>query len=340
MTAIGLPAVLAGAMLGALILYAVMGGADFGGGVWDFLASGPRKADQRALIAHAIGPIWEANHVWLIIVVVVLFTCFPPAFAWLGTALHIPFSLVLIGIILRGSAFTFRTYGSAGSAVDERWGRTFAIASVATPVLLGIAVGAIASDGVGRAPLDAAGASFTERFVSPWLSPFTVMVGLFALALFAFLAAVYLTVEADSDRPLQEDFRKRALVAAGAVFAVAAGALLAAQASAPRVQEALLHAWWAVPFHLGTGVAAVVTIVTLLRRAYRVARIAAATQVALILIGWALAQYPYLVPPSLTIENAAAAPATLALTLAALMAGGLVLFPSLFYLYRVFKGTR
>jgi cytochrome d ubiquinol oxidase subunit II len=111
----------------ALNAYVLFAGADFGGGVWDLLASGPRRQQQRDLIARAIGPIWEANHVWLIVVVVVLFVCFPPAFAAFGTVLHIPLSLMLIGIVLRGSAFVFRAYSYGPRSEQRRWGRVFAV---------------------------------------------------------------------------------------------------------------------------------------------------------------------------------------------------------------------
>src|SRR6266550_2499248 len=148
-----LPNVLAALIVVALNGYVLLGGADFGGGVWDLFASGSRRDRQRALIAEAIGPIWEANHVWLIIVVVLLFTCFPAAFARLAITLHIPLSLMLIGIVLRGSAFTFRSHYGPGHGQDggeaarasEHWGRVFAIASVGTPVLLGLCVGALAA---------------------------------------------------------------------------------------------------------------------------------------------------------------------------------------------------
>src|SRR5437899_6266030 len=131
----------AGVIFLALNAYAVLGGADFGGGVWDLLALGPRRERQRELIAEAIGPVWEANHVWLILAIVLLFTCFPPAFARLGTLLHIPLSLVLIGIVLRGSAFTFWRYGA--DEAQHYWGVVFAIASLITPLLLGAPPGAI-----------------------------------------------------------------------------------------------------------------------------------------------------------------------------------------------------
>src|SRR6266571_88127 len=144
--------VVAGIIFAALNVYALLGGADFGGGVWDLLATGPRKQRQRELIADAIGPVWEANHVWLILALVLLFTCFPTAFARLGTLLHIPLSLVLIGIVLRGSAFTFWRYGGHGDEEQRRWGVVFAVASLITPLLLGTTVGAIASGAPGGFP--------------------------------------------------------------------------------------------------------------------------------------------------------------------------------------------
>jgi cytochrome bd-type quinol oxidase subunit 2 len=127
---------LGGVGVASLTLYAVMGGADYGGGFWDLLATGPRKDEQRKTIEKAIGPIWEANHVWLILIVVLLFSCFPRAFYTASIALHIPLTLLLFGIVLRGSAFTFRTYDSEKDEVQKRWGRIFAISSTITPVML------------------------------------------------------------------------------------------------------------------------------------------------------------------------------------------------------------
>jgi cytochrome d ubiquinol oxidase subunit II len=332
MDLVALPTAVAGLIAVALNAYVLMAGADFGGGVWDFLASGPRRAAQRALIAEAIGPIWEANHVWLILVVVLLFTGFPPAFAEVGTALHIPLTLMLIGIVLRGSAFTFRAHHGADSAMPLYWGRVFAVASAVTPVFLGMCLGAIASGGVpGRSTAD-----FRAEFVAPWLTPFCLGVGVLTLALFAFLAAVYLTVEAQ-DADLREDFRRRALGAAVAVFVAAGGVLALALPGAPLVGLGLTRSPWALPLHAAAGVAAVTAIRALWTRHYRLARVAAGAQVSLILWGWALSQYPYIVPPTLTISGAAAPALTLTLLLWALAAGALVLFPSLVYLFRVFK---
>lgn len=335
-----LPNVLAAIVLVSLTAYVLAGGADFGGGVWDLFAFGPRRDRQRELIEEAIGPIWEANHVWLVLVVVLLFTCFPPVFSGLSIVLHIPLALMLIGIVLRGSAFTFRAYGGEHVARQRQWGHVFAVASVATPVLLGITIGAIASEGAGLAIQrihETPSASFTALFIASWLTPFSVGVGLLTLALFAFLAAVYLTVEAP-DAELREDFRTRALVAALVVFVLAFGVLLLAHFTAPLVGAGLTTTPWAIPLHVATGLAAIAAIVALWQRRFRLARVAAAAQVTLILWGWALAQYPYLVPPTLTIRSAAAPARTLELTLWALAIGAAVLFPSLAYLFRLFKG--
>src|SRR5712691_7540586 len=330
----------AGIVFLALNAYAVLGGADFGGGVWALLAHGTRKARQRELIADAIGPLWEANHVWLILALVLLFTCFPAAFARLGIVLHIPLSLVLIGIVLRGSAFTFWRYVGGGGHGDEaqrHWGSVFAIASLITPLLLGTAVGAIASGSV-RAGGTGSGAGFYDVYIAPWWAPFALSVGLFALVAFACLAAVYLTLEAEQPE-LREDFRRRALGAAGALFGAALLVLTLSGSGAPRMRAGLIFAPWAVPLHLLTGAAAVTALAGLWRRRYRLARVAAAAQVSLILWGWALSQYPYILPPDLTVADAAAPAVTLRLVLGALALGAVVLLPSLYYLFRVFKSS-
>ena len=326
--------VVAAAVMAALTAYLLMGGADFGGGVWDLFASGPRKQQQRALIAEAIGPIWEANHVWLILVVVLLFVCFPAAFARISVALHIPLTLMLIGIVLRGSAFTFRTYDSQQDQVQRRWGLLFSWASLITPLLLGVSAGAVAA---GRLPAEPP-ANFTAGFVTPWLQPFPFAVGVLALALMAFLAAVYLTVEA-FDGDLQDDFRARALVSGVAVFVVAMTTLVLSRSGAPLVWRGLTSSWWAPLYHAAVALAALTTFWALWTRRARLARIAAAAQATLILWGWAAVQYPHLIPPDLTIEGSAAPYATLKLVVIALIAGLVLLLPSLAYLFRVFKGA-
>ena len=341
-TSIGYAELVAGVMMIVLTAYALTGGADFGGGVWDLLAHGPRRDDQRALVSSAIAPIWEANHVWLIIVIVVLFTGFPAAFATLGIVLHMPLTLMLVGIVLRGSAFMFRSYGAGERRAQRRWGRVFAIASIITPLVLGIIVGAIASGAVGaaaaripehaRTPLP----SFTELYVAPWLAPFPIAVGAMALALFAYLAAAYLIL-ATEDVLLREDFRRRALASAGAVFTAALVALVVAQFDAPAMSRGLTESTAALLFQGITGVSAVSAIWALWSRHYQIARMAVGAQVSLVLWGWALVQYPMLIPPTGTIGGLAAPEITLRLLLTALACGGVLLIPSLIYLFRTFS---
>jgi len=336
---IGLPEIVAALMVVALNAYALTGGADFGGGVWDLLASGKRRDAQRAHIASSLAPIWEANHVWLIVVVVMLFTGFPAGFSTIAIVLHIPLTVMLIGIVLRGSAFVFRSYGRPTAGARHRWGAIFAAASIVTPLCLGLVVGALASGAVANAPLritDRA-ASFATTYVAPWMSVFPIVIGLFALALFAFLAAVYLAYNAPTPK-LADDFRRRALSAAAAVFVLAAAALLIAHYEAPGVTGAVMHRWFAIPLQVGTGVAAVTAIVAIRRRRYGVARVAAGAEVSGVLWGWALAQFPFIVPPVLTIRAAAAPATTLDLLLIGLAAGAAVLIPSLNYLLRVIEG--
>jgi len=340
---IGLPEIIAGILVLGLNAYVLTGGADFGGGVWDVFASGVRREAQRSLIAKAIGPIWEANHVWLILVVVILFTAFPSAFATLSIVLHIPLTLMLVGIVLRGSSFVFRSYGSRDRAAQGRWGRVFSIASIVTPVLLGVIVGAIASGAVGAAASalptspGATSTSFAPVFIAPWLAPFPLAMGVLALAMFAFLAAVYLAYAA-TENGLREDFRRRALGAAAVMFVAAFGGLGVARMHAPDVSRDLT-AGFAFYFQLATGIAAITAIWALWTRRWALARIAAAAQVSLILWGWVVVQYPYVIPSTHTLRATAAPRITLVLLLWGLIGGSVVLIPSLAYLFRTFTSN-
>jgi len=239
---------------------------------------------------------------------------------------------VLIGIVLRGSAFTFWRYGA--DEEQRNWGMVFAIASLMTPLLLGTTAGAIASGAVGDGGWGSG--DFYGTYVAPWLNPFALSVGMFALIAFAFLAAVYLTLEA-RDREVREDFRRRALASGVGLFLAAVVVLLLSLNRAPRVRDGLIFAAWAVPLHLLTAAAAITALVALWARRWRVARVAAAAQVSLILWGWALSQYPYILPPDLSIASGAAPAATLRLVLGVVALGAVVLLPSLYYLFRIFK---
>jgi cytochrome d ubiquinol oxidase subunit II len=325
----------AGLALLALVAYAVLGGADFGGGIWDLFASGPRRRAQREAIAHAMGPVWEANHVWLIFVIVILFSAFPVAYGTLSIALFLPFHLVLLGIILRGAAFVFRAYSpqSARSSGERGrgWGVVFGIASTITPVLLGMCLGAVSAGTLRHtAPRGVHVAGTT-----PWLTPVAWAIGALALALCAYLAAVFLANETEDE--LREDFRRRALLSGTAVVALSALVLPLVRSQAP-------HLWHGLVGGRGTGVLAVGIVAALLSgwylrvRRYRAARVAAVTQIVALLTGWAAAQYPYLIYPDLTLSDAAAPPAVLTFILWSTPAGMLLLLPSLWYLFRVFKG--
>jgi cytochrome d ubiquinol oxidase subunit II len=316
-------------LLFGVLLYAALGGADFGGGIWDLLARGPRAGAQREAIAHAIGPIWEANHVWLIFVIVLVFTVFPPVFAALSIALYIPLSLALLGIVFRGAAFIFRTPARTVAFGPGLWDRVFAIASTVTPLFFGMAAGAVASGQIRLVD----GLPVSDPWRS-WLAPFPFVIGLLALTTCAYLAAVYLTVETTGE--LQEDFRRRAL-GAGAVFALLAViALPLTRGEAPQI-------WHGLTARAAIVVVPLVIALALLsgwavyRRRFLLARAVAVAEVGFLLIGWALAQYPYLVVPDLTYENAAASPAMMRAALIVFGIGAVFLIPSLWFLYAVFK---
>jgi len=316
-------------MLAALVLYALFGGADFGGGTWHLLARGPRKEAQREAIAEAIAPIWEANHVWLILVVVVLFTGFPAAFAALGTRFHAPLTALLVAIVLRGAAFVFRSAPGIARHHARRWGTTFALASVSAALLLGMNVAAIVS---GRpAPL-------RLTLTGAWTSPFAVATGLFTLALFSFLAAVYLSVEAEG--ALREDFRRRALLSGVLCGVLALATFLLSGDDAPLVRAGLAQRPWSWALHGATAAAALIALFGLAARRFPLARLAAAAQVGLVVLGWGASQQPYLIVPDITLASASAPLATQRVLLIALAAGALVLFPSLRLLYKVFKPAR
>ena len=323
---------LAGIALLCLVTYALTGGADFGGGVWDLFAVGGRGRAQREAIAKAIGPIWEANHVWLIIVIVILFVGFPKTYATIGTALHVPLTLTLVGIVLRGTAFVFRHYDSRKDRVQLQWSLVFAVSSLLTPIAFGMCVAALITGDIRR---NAETGLIETNFLTNWLGWFPLSVGLFTLALFAFLAAVYMA-HIVRYAPLREDFRRRALISGLATGVFAFLSLGLSYVYAPVVWEGLTSRWWSWPFQIGTGVAAVAALYFLMVRRWLAARIAAMAQVSLVILGWGASIYPYMVVPDLTIANAHGPENVIWMMVIALSGGMFILVPSFVLLYRIF----
>ena len=330
----GLETLLAAVLLIALTCYALLGGADFGAGVWHLLAHGSSRREQHRLIGEAIGPIWEANHVWLIVIVTILFTAFPPVYARLAITLHLPLTLLVVGIVLRGAAFAFRHYDVQDDEIHLRWDQLFSVSSLISPLLLGTILGAVT---IGHFPENAAG--FWDGYVSPWLKPFPLIMGLFTLTLFAYLAAVYLLLETHNPL-LQDTFRRRAIMAALIAGLLEEAVLMLGQDSAPYLWGELTNSLWGRGIQLSTGSLTVAAIGLLLTRRYWWARSCAILQVTLTVWAWGIAQFPYLVPPYLTVFNASAPQVTLWFIAIAMGFGILVVFPSLWYLFRIFKGRR
>lgn len=326
--------VLAGIMLIAVVMYCLLAGADFGAGFWDLFCSGPRAVQQRELIENAIEPVWETNHVWLILVVVLMFAGFPSAFSTISIGLAVPLFLILLGIILRGSSYVFRAYFTGNIQTQLYWGKLFSIASCFTPLFLGIVIGAISND-----TLALTNGVPDRGWLATWFRPFPVLVGMLSLSLFSYLSACYLTLEAE-DQQLQEDFRRRALFSGFVSLLAAFATYAAAGVFAQEIRDGLSRAPYVWLVELLGVIASIVAFQGLWVRSYRRARIAAAAQVGLIVFGWGIAQFPYLVRPNLTITMAAAPKNILVDIEIACVIGAIVLFPSLYLLFSIFKTHR
>jgi cytochrome d ubiquinol oxidase subunit II len=313
-----------------LTAYALFGGADFGAGFWDLLAGGTERGRApRRLIEQSIGPVWEANHVWLIFVLVVLWTCFPPAFAAIASTLYIPLTLAALGMIARGAAFAFR-HSVEQPALQQLFGASFAFSSVATPFFLGTIAGAVAS---GRVPLGIAAGDV----ISSWLNPTSILGGVIAVGTCAFLAAVYLCSDArrGQDDTLAGYFRTRAIATAVVVGIVALAGIAVLRIDAAALFEGLISR--GLPLILVSAAAGIGAILLLVGERLSVARVAAALAVTAVIWGWAVAQYPYLLQPQLTIAAAAAPGTTLRAMLISLVVGAALLVPSLIFLFVLFQ---
>jgi len=307
--------------------YGVFGGADFGAGIWDLMAGGPEKGSRtRALLERSIGPVWEANHVWLIFILVYLWTAFPEPFVSIASTMLIPLSLAALGIILRGSAFAFRKW--AGSLQRQRWfGAAFAGSSVFTPFFLGTVAGGVAS---GRVPLgNAAGDP-----VSSWLNPTSLLGGSLAVVTCAYMAAVLVSRDAkqSGDEDLAEYFRRRALLTGLVAGLVALAGVFVLRLDAPTLFDRLTSAR-GIPFLAASAVGGLASMWLLVKGRVVIARGTAVLATVSVLWGWGAGQYPWLLEQEASVDAFAAADPVLWALIAAFAAAALLAVPALIWLY-------
>ncbi|GGM67049.1 cytochrome d ubiquinol oxidase subunit II [Dactylosporangium sucinum] len=316
-------------LFAAVTAYALFGGADFGAGFWDLFAGGAQRGSrQRKLIEHAIGPVWEANHVWLIFAIVLLWTGFPAVFAGVAATMYIPLTAAALGIIGRGAGFAFRKT-SITLPRQQLFGAGFAFSSVVTPFFFGAVAGGIAT---GRVPPWYEGPG---NIITAWWNPTSIATGALAVGVCAYLAAVFLTHDAKREDPgLVPVMRRQALWAGAGVGVLAAAGLVVVELDAGWLSDRL---WRPLPATLiGVSAVAGLASIGLLALGRTVAvRLTGGLAVAAVLWGWAAAQYPYLLPPATTVAAVAADPAVTRATLWSVLVGGAILAPSLWWLLRL-----
>ncbi|HEY5477382.1 MAG TPA: cytochrome d ubiquinol oxidase subunit II [Tepidiformaceae bacterium] len=313
----------------AIAMYTIFGGADFGGGIWSLLAWGPRKTEQRNVLERAIGPVWETNHVWLILLVVTLFVAFPTAYAAIFAALYVPLFIALLGVVARGAAFAFRNYGDHKSRLSLVSLRFFSAASAVTPFTFGLVVGGVTG---GHIAVD--GATVDSGAFAGWLEPFSLMCGVIALLLCAFLAAAYMIPRTEG--ALRQDFRRRAIASSIALGLATTAAIPVAHWNAPAFSTDLTRA--SVVGAMGvTAALGLATLASLWRGDEKRVPLLAAGTATGVVVAWALAQNPHLVAPGLSLHAAAAPSITLKSFLISLHIGALILVPSLALLYGTFS---
>jgi cytochrome d ubiquinol oxidase subunit II len=317
--------VAAGILWVGVTFYALFGGADFGGGFWDLIAGDAERGERpRALIQRSLTPVWEANHVWLIFILVVLWTAFPPAFSAVFSTLYVPIALAAVGIVLRGCGFAFRK-SIEGLAARRAAGATFALSSVLTPFFMGAVVGAIAS---GNVPADGNGDAF-----SSWLEPLPLLTGAMFVATGAYLAAVFLVGDARraGEADLERYFVRRALAAAAVAGIAAAGGLVELHAEARYIFDRLVDQ--GMPLVILSALCGVGLLAVLLRGGRHPLRPLAAGAVVAVIWGWGVAQFPYLLPTNLRIDQAAAPDPTLDIIFIVFAVAAILVLPSLGLLY-------
>jgi cytochrome d ubiquinol oxidase subunit II len=309
-----------------VVIYAIFGGADFGAGIWDLLAGGTRAGRRpRQVIDRSIGPVWEANHVWLIFVFVVLWTSFPDAYASITLTLFVPLALAALGIVLRGASFAFR-HAVYRTEEQRVFGAFFAFGSLLVPFCFGCVAGAIAT---GRVP---AGGEAGDPWGS-WLNPTSLLGGVLAVVAVAYLASVFLVFDAGrlADHTMVEYFRRRAVVAAVVAGTVALAGIAIIRADAPYLFDGLTSR--ALPLVIVSAVGGLASLALLLREEHRFARVAALGAVGGIVAAWGVAQWPYVIPESMTVEATAAPSGTLGAVLVVFGMACVFILPAIGLLY-------
>ena len=329
--------ILAGALGASILLFALAGGADFGAGFWSLLARrGERATEQQQLIERSIGPLWEANELWIVVSAVILWSAFTPAFAAYGTALFVPFVLAIAGVLLRGAFLAFRIEAQEEAPRAYRFfGEIFGSMSIVTPFFLGTAAGAIAS---GRLRLNENELP-VDGYFQPWLGPFPIIVGVLGVVTCTYLSAIYLTIDAADNEPLQEDFRLRGIISGVALGVLGVAAIPITRLDAPHMWEGLAPGKLASVLMIVAAAFLVASVVLLFLRRYWFARAAAILQVVSVFCAWAVAQYPYLLVPDITIQDAASPRSVLVAMSILIIAYVVVLGPALYLLFRLFKSS-
>lgn len=329
--------ILAGALGASILLFALAGGADFGAGFWSLLARrGERATEQQQLIERSIGPLWEANELWIVVSAVILWSAFTPAFAAYGTALFVPFVLAIAGVLLRGAFLAFRIEAQEEAPRAYRFfGEIFGSMSIVTPFFLGTAAGAIAS---GRLRLNENELP-VDGYFQPWLGPFPIIVGVLGVVTCTYLSAIYLTIDAADNEPLQEDFRLRGIISGVTLGVLGVAAIPITRLDAPHMWEGLAPGKLASVLMIVAAAFLVASVVLLFLRRYWFARAAAILQVVSVFCAWAMAQYPYLLVPDITIQDAASPRSVLVAMSILIIAYVVVLGPALYLLFRLFKSS-
>lgn len=322
----------------SLIFYVVFAGADFGAGIYEFLCLVSHRPSRKELVEKAIGPIWEANHIWLILVIVIFFMGFPRPFMIFSNIFHIPLLFVIIGIIFRGTAFAFRQYDPFDDLWQKRYSWMFAISSVWTAFWQGVIVGGLFSS----FPVEIIG--FKQYFIDPWFNPFSFSVGIFVISTYLFLAQTFFLSEAPSDKEIRESIQKDIWKSLSFVFLAGTFVFIMAYLTNKDFINAFFGNTYSIALAIVTTFLLVPLILSYINQVTHVSRVIVALQVAMIMGAVLVKRYPDMIyfedGSKMTFYEAVAPDAVIRQLFLALLGGVIIILPFLFYLLKVFKGPR